>query len=86
MEIKEIDFSKTLKDGDIYNCIIQNYEVLGTDWIIHQWTWLNSVYISFEDHVKYLIIVSLIEKSLNFYHQVNITQSYDQFYQNKVYK
>ena len=80
MEIKEIDFSKTLKEGDIYNCIIQNYEVLGTDWITHQWTWLNSVYISFEDHVKYLIIVSLIEKSLNFYHQVNITQSYDQFY------
>ena len=80
MEAKQIDFSKTLTDEQVYNCLVENYEALGTDWVTHQWNWINGVYISFQDHVKFLIIVSLIEKTLNFYHQVNITQTYDQFY------
>ena len=80
MEAKQIDFSKTLTDEQVYNCLVENYEALGTDWVTHQWNWINGVYISFQDHVKFLIIVSLIEKTLNFYHQVNITQTYDQYY------
>ena len=80
MEVKQIDFSKTLTDEQVYNCLVENYEALGTDWVTHQWNWINGVYISFQDHVKFLIIVSLIEKTLNFYHQVNITQTYDQYY------
>ena len=59
IEAKQVDFTKTLNDDQVYNCIIQNYEVLGTDWVKHQWNWLNGVYLSFEDHVKFLIIVSL---------------------------
>ena len=80
MDAKQIDFSKTLTDDQVYNCLVENYEALGTDWVTHQWNWINGVYISFQDHVKFLIIVSLIEKTLNFYHQVNITQTYDQYY------
>ena len=80
MEVKQIDFSKTLSDEQVYNCIVQNYEALGTDWVIHQWNWVNGVYISFQDHVKFLIVASLVEKTLNFYHQVNITQTYEQYY------
>ena len=80
MEAKQVDFTRTLNDDQVYNCIVQNYEVLGTDWVKHQWNWLNGVYLSFEDHVKFLIIVSLVEKTLNFYHQVNITQNFDQYY------
>ncbi len=80
MEAKQIDFSKTLSEDQVYNCILQNYEALGTDWITHQWNWINGVYTSFQDHTKFLIIISLVEKTLNFYHQVNITQNYDQYY------
>ncbi len=80
MEVKQIDFSKTLSEDQVYNCILQNYEALGTDWITHQWNWINAIYTSFQDHLKFLIIISLVEKTLNFYHQVNITQTYDQFY------
>ena len=80
MEVKQIDFSKTLTDEQVYNCLVENYEALGTDWVTHQWNWINGVYISFQDHVKFLILASLIEKTLNFYHQVNVTQSYDQYY------
>ena len=80
MEVKQIDFSKTLSEDQVYNCILQNYEALGTDWITHQWNWINGIYKSFQDHIKFLIIISLVEKTLNFYHQVNITQNYDQYY------
>ena len=80
MEVKNIDFGLVLKEKDVYDCLLKNYEVLGTDWVVHQWTWLNGVYISFEDHVKYLILISLVEKTLNFYHQVNLTQDYDQYF------
>ena len=74
------DSSKTLSEDQVYNCILQNYEALGTDWITHQWNWINGIYTSFQDHIKFLIIISLVEKTLNFYHQVNITQNYDQYY------
>ena len=80
MEVKNIDFGLVLNEKDVYDCLLKNYEALGTDWVVHQWTWLNGVYISFEDHVKYLILISLVEKTLNFYHQVNLTQDYDQYY------
>ena len=52
MEVKNIDFGLVLKEKDDYDCLLKNYEALGTDWVVHQWTWLNGVYISFEDHVK----------------------------------
>ena len=81
MEAKQIDFSKTLTEDQVYNCIVQNYEALGTDWVTHQWNWINGIYTSFQDHLKYLIIISLVEKTLNFYHQVNITQTYHQYYE-----
>ncbi len=80
MKAKQIDFSKKLSEDQVYNCILQNYEALGTDWITHQWNWINGIYKSFQDHIKFLIIISLVEKTLNFYHQVNITQNYDQYY------
>ncbi len=80
MEVKQIDFSKKLTDEQVYSCLVENYETLGTDWVTHQWNWINGVYISFQDHVKFLILASLIEKTLNFYHQVNVTQTYDQYY------
>jgi len=80
MEAKQIDFSKTLSDNDVQDCITRNYNDLGTDWVTHQWNWINNVYISFQDHVKFLIVISLVEKTLNFYHQVNVTQNYDQYY------
>ena len=36
---------------------------------------MNNVYASFNDHYKYMIIISLIEKTLQFYDQMNIQYS-----------
>ena len=80
MNFKEIDFTKVLSDNQILDCILNNYGNLGKDWVVHQWNWMNYVYAPFKDHYKYLILISLIEKTLQFYDQVDITYSFDQYY------
>ena len=80
MSIQEIDFSKTLSDDQVYETIMANYSNLSREWIFHQWNWMNNVYSSFKDHYKYMIIISLIEKTLQFYDQMQIKYSYDEYY------
>ena len=80
MSIQEIDFSKTLTDEQVFESIMSNYSALSKDWIFHQWHWMNSVYSPFYDHYKYMIIISLVEKTLQFYDQMNIQYSYDEYY------
>ena len=80
MRIQEIDFSKTLTDEQVYETIMSNYSDLSRDWIIHQWNWMNNVYESFNDHYKYMIVISLIEKTLLFYDQMNIQCTFEEYY------
>ena len=80
MSIKEIDFSKTLTDDQVYESIMSHYSTLSKDWISHQWNWMNNVYASFNDHYKYMIVISLAEKTLQFYDQMNIQYSYEEYY------
>ncbi len=80
MSVREIDFSKTLNDDQVYESIMSNYSTLSKDWISHQWNWMNNVYQTFNDHYKYMIIISLIEKTLQFYDQMNVQYTYDEYY------
>ena len=80
MKIQKIDLSKTLTDDEVYESIMSNYSDLSKDWIMHQWNWMNNVYLPFKDHYKYLIVISLIEKTLQFFDQMNINYSYDEYY------
>ena len=80
MSLQEIDFSKTLNDDQVYNSIMGNYSYLSKDWIFHQWNWMNNVYWSFNDHYKYMIVISLVEKTLQFYDQMQIQYSFDEYY------
>ena len=80
MNLQEIDFSKTLEDEQVYSSIMTNYSDLSKEWIIHQWNWMNNVYSPFKDHYKYMIVISLIEKTLQFYDQMNIQYTYDEYY------
>ena len=66
MSLQQIDFSRVLNDEQVYDRIMANYDQLGTDWINHQWRWMNAVYQAFKDHYKYMIIISLVEKTLQF--------------------
>ena len=80
MSLEQIDFSKTLSDDQVFETIMNNYSDLANEWISHQWNWINNVYWAFNDHYKYMIIISLIEKTLQFYDQMNIQQSYEEYY------
>ena len=80
MSIQDVDFSKTLNDDQVYDTIMNNYSDFSKDWIFHQWNWMNNVYIPFKDHYKYLIVISLIEKTLQFFDQMNIQYTYDEYY------
>ena len=80
MITQQVDFSKVLNDDQVYDCILSGYEKIGKDWIAHQWNWMSYVYSPFKDHYKYLILISLVEKTLQFYDQVDIKYSYDQYY------
>ena len=80
MSLDKIDFSKVLNDELVYGSLMENYDQLGSEWIQHQWFWMNSVYQAFNDHYKYLIVISLVEKTLQFYDQMNIKLTYDQYY------
>ena len=80
MALQEIDFSKTLTDEQVYDTIMKNYSNLSREWIFHQWNWMNNVYWSFKDHYKYMIIISLVEKTFLFYDQMNLHYSYDDYY------
>ncbi len=80
MSLQEIDFSKTLTDEQVYNSIMNNYSDLSKDWIFHQWNWMNNVYSPFKDHYKYMIVISLVEKTLHFYDQMNIQYTFDEYY------
>ena len=80
MSLTKVDFTKVLNDDQIYEQLMSNYDQLGSDWIAHQWNWMNNIYKAFKDHYKYLIIISLIEKTLQFYDQMNIKLNFDEFY------
>ena len=80
MSLNQIDFSKVLRDDVVFEKLMANYNRLGKSWIDHQWRWMNAVYQAFNDHYKYLIIISLVEKTLHFYDQMNVTLTYDQYY------
>ena len=80
MSLQQIDFSKVINDEQVYDHMMANYDQLGKDWINHQWRWMNAVYKAFNDHYKYMIVISLVEKTLQFYDQMNIKLSYEQFY------
>ena len=80
MSLREIDFSKVVTDDQVYDHMMRSYDQLGRDWIVHQWSWINNVYQAFKDHYKYLIVISLVEKTLQFYDQMNIPHTFDQFY------
>jgi len=80
MSLQQVDFSKVLTDDQVYDNLMANYDQLGRDWIAHQWNWMNNVYWAFNDHYKYMIVISLVEKTLQFYDQMNIQYTYDQYY------
>ena len=74
------EISKQIYKEDIFSSLQNNYSVIGTQWTSHQMEWCNSVYSAFKDHDKFLIVIYLLRKTLDFYSRNFIKLSFDSFY------
>lgn len=80
MSIKRPDISKKLTTEEVYEFLLNHYGELSVDWVVHQWTWLNTNYKCFNDLIKYLISIYFVQKTLEYYFENGLTISYDKFY------
>ena len=74
------EISKQVYENDVFTSLEKNYSSIGPQWISCQMDWLTSIYSAFKDHDKYLIIICLIKKTLDFYTRNFIRISYENFY------
>jgi len=80
VKIKIPEISDQLYKEDILRVMENKYSTLGSVWVSHQMEWCNAVYSSFKDHDKFLIVIFLVKKTLDFYSRNFIKLSYDEFY------
>ena len=74
------DISKKLNNEVVYDFLINHYGELSVDWVVHQWNWLNTNYKCFNDLIKYLIGIRLVQTTLEYYFENGVTIDYDKFY------
>ncbi len=80
MSIKRPDISKKLTAEEVHEFLLNHYGELSVDWVVHQWTWLNTNYKCFNDLIKYFISIYFVQKTLEYYFENGLTISYDKFY------
>ena len=86
MDINEFKFSTEVKIADISNVINKNYGYLMTEFLELQRGWLFRAYSVFKDLDKYLILMSLIDKTFKSYSEYLTKYNYDEFYSVKEYE
>ena len=80
MNVKIPEISDQLYKEDILGVMENKYSTLGSVWVSHQMEWCNGVYSSFKDHDKFLIVIFLVKKTLDFYSRNFVKLSYEEFY------
>ena len=76
------DITKEIKKEELLDILVTEYSKLGPIWVKTQLQWMDDVYRTFKDHDKFLIIIYLIKKTLDFYSRSFVKLTYDRFYQN----
>ena len=74
------DISKQIFKEDLLKIFESKYSKIGSLWVKYQMEWLNGIYFAFKDHDKFLIIIYLIKKTLDFYSRNFTKLNYEQFY------
>ena len=74
------EISEQLYKEDILGVLENKYSTLGSVWVSHQMEWCNGIYSSFKDHDKFLIVIFLVKKTLDFYSRNFVKLSYEEFY------
>ena len=86
MSITEFKFSTEVEAADISNAINKNYGYVMTEFLELQRGWLFRAYSVFKDLDKYLILMSLIDKTFKSYSEYLIKYNFDEFYSVKEYE
>ena len=80
MITNKFKFSTEVKTNDISNIINKNYGGVMTEFLELQRGWLFRAYSIFKDLDKYLILITLIDKTFKSYSEYLIKYNYDEFY------
>ena len=80
LETQIPDFNEEISKEKLLIILENNYSTLGPIWVQSQMEWLNGIYDSFKDHDKFLIVIFLLKKTLDFYSRSFIKLTYEQFY------
>ena len=75
------DISRQIYKEDIKKILVNKYSLLGPMWVGHQMEWMNGIYATFKNHDKFLIIIYLLKKTIDFYSRSFVLLSYEEFYQ-----
>ena len=86
MSIAKFKFSTEVQVADISNTINKNYGYVMTEFLELQRGWLFRAYSVFKDLDKYLILMSLIDKTFKSYSEYLIKYNYEEFYSVKEYE
>ena len=80
MRISIPNISKEINQEGISTILESKYSMIGPLWVKHQMEWSNGVYATFKDHDKFLIIIYLIKKTLDFYSRNFTKLTFEEFY------
>ena len=80
MKINIPDITRQIYKEEVLVILESNYQQLGPVWFSQQMEWMSNVYIPFKDHNKFLILIYLIKKTLDFYSRNLVKLSFEEFY------
>ena len=78
------EISKQIYNQDVLKVLKDRYADIGPSWVRMQMEWNNDVYSSFKDHDKYMIVIYLVKRTLDFYSRNFIKLNFGQFYEKDV--
>ena len=74
------DVSKQIYKEEVLSLLQSKYSSLGPLWVSFQMEWMNGIYASFKNHDKFLIVIYLLKKTLDFYSRSFVKLTYEEFY------
>ncbi len=78
------DLSKQIYSDSIIKLLDEKYSEIAPLWSTIQLEWINSLYKTFHDHEKFLILLYLIHKTFNFYSKNFVNLTYDQYFDERM--
>ena len=85
-EKNRLDLSKQVSAAQVSRIIEKRFQDLNPSWSKHQMNWLNDVYNAFKNHEKYMIILYLKKKTMDYYSRNFLKLTYDEYYSKNTFE